>query len=145
MIRKLELYNIRTTKFAETVRFYVEVLGMRNGAPPGAPEGWPPSWIYDDAGTPVVHLLPVDPGDPQGSYAKVSGFRGVIDAGESPAFHGSGAIDHVAFECVGRDECVSRLSAAQIPYAENHVPQIDLHQVFVKDPNGVTIELNFRS
>jgi catechol 2,3-dioxygenase-like lactoylglutathione lyase family enzyme len=144
MIRRLEHYNIRTTRFAETVRFYVEVLGMRNAPPPGAPEAWPPSWIYDDEGVPVVHLLPVDPSDPQASYAQLSGFRGDVDAGEPPAFHGSGAIDHVAFQCVELDECISRLRAAQIPYAENHVSQIDLHQIFVKDPNGVTIELNFR-
>jgi len=31
------------------------------------------------------------------------------------------------------------------PTRENEVPQINLHQVFVKDPNGVTIELNFRA
>src|ERR1700733_8421579 len=96
LVRKLEHYNIRTTKFEETVRFYVDVLGMRNDRAPMAPPDFPASWIFDDSGVAAVHLTPVDPADPAGSYAKISQYRG----GEPDAtFQGSGAIDHVAFEC----------------------------------------------
>ena len=64
MVRKLEHYNIRTTKFEETVRFYVDVLGMRNDRAPMAPPDFPASWIFDDSGVAVVHLTPVDPANP---------------------------------------------------------------------------------
>jgi hypothetical protein len=30
-----------------------------------------------------------------------------------------------------------------VRYFERAVPVIGLHQVFIKDPNGITIELNF--
>jgi hypothetical protein len=30
-----------------------------------------------------------------------------------------------------------------VSYFERTVPAVGLHQVFIKDPNGVTIELNF--
>jgi len=145
MIRKIDHYNIRTTKFEDTVRFYVDILGMTAGRPPMASTSSPPSWIYDGSGVPAVHLIPVDPKDPEKSYAERSQFRRGVDITEPPAFHGSGAIDHIAFECEDYDEILGRLKSARRAYAENFVAQINLRQIFVKDPNGVTLELNFRS
>jgi catechol 2,3-dioxygenase-like lactoylglutathione lyase family enzyme len=34
--------------------------------------------------------------------------------------------------------------AGTISFYERDVPATNLHQVFVEDPNGVTIEINFR-
>ena len=140
-IRRLEHYNIRTTKFDETVKFYDDALGMKAGRPPMTPEGFPPSWIYDDSGIPAVHLTPVDPEDPFGSYAKMAQFRGEEP---NPSFEGSGAVDHVAFECEGFDEIKARLDGMNVAYFENSFPNFNLKQLFLKDPNGVTLELNFR-
>ena len=141
MIRRLEHYNIRTIKFDETVKFYDDILGMKCKRAPMAPEHMPATWIYDDSGVPAVHLTPVDPEDAHASYARIAQYRGV-DA--DAAFQGSGAIDHVAFECEGFDEILSRLKAKDVAYVENNFPQFNLRQLFVKDPNGVTLELNFR-
>lgn len=143
-IRRLEHYNIRTTKFDETIRFYVDVMGMRNGPPTGLPADFPPSWIYDDSGTAIVHLTPVDPAEPEKSYEVYSQYRGGPDKADPPSFRGSGAIDHIAFECVGIDEAKARLERAKIPFAENNIAQMNLRQLFIKDPNGITLELNFR-
>ena len=141
-IHRLEHYNIRTTRFEETVRFYDDVLGMKCKRAPMAPESMPPTWIYDDSGTPVVHLTPVDPADPEGSYAKIaSQFRG---AAEDVAFQGSGAIDHIAFECEGYDEILARVESKGLHYTPNDFSQFGLRQIFITDPNGVTLELNFR-
>jgi catechol 2,3-dioxygenase-like lactoylglutathione lyase family enzyme len=140
-IRRLEHYNIRTTRFEETVKFYEDVLGMKCARAPMAPETMPPTWIYDDSGIAAVHLTPVDPKDPEGSYAKIAQYRGVDD---DVAFQGSGAIDHVAFECEGYDEILGRLESRSVEYAANDFPKFGLRQLFFKDPNGVTLELNFR-
>jgi len=144
LIRKLEHYNIRTTKFDETVRFYVDVLGMRIDRVPGMPADFPPTWIYDETGSAVVHLTPVDAKDPEASYAKMSQYRGGPDAMDPPAFRGSGAVDHVAFQCEGYDEVIKRVSTNNIPYVANDIPRMNLRQLFIKDPNGITLELNFR-
>jgi catechol 2,3-dioxygenase-like lactoylglutathione lyase family enzyme len=144
MIRKLEHYNIRTTRFEDTVRFYVQVLGMRNDRAPMAAPGFPATWIFDASGTAVVHLLPIDPADSENSYAKMSQYRGRAEFLDPPTFRGSGAIDHVAFECEGYGEILSRLQSAQVPYAETHFPEANMRQIFVADPNGITLELNFR-
>ena len=141
MIRRLEHYNIRTTKFEETVKFYDDVLGMKCKRAPMAPENMPATWIYDDSGVPAVHLTPVDPQDPVASYAKMAQYRGVA---EDVAFQGSGAIDHIAFECEGYDEILGRLEAQNRDYTANEFPEFGLRQLFITDPNGVTLELNFR-
>lgn len=140
-VRRLEHYNIRTTKFAETVKFYNDILGMKARRPPMMPDDWPASWIYDDSGIAAIHLTPVDPTDPEGSYAKIAQYRG----GDPDAtFMGSGAIDHLAFECEGIDEIKLNLQSSKVDFAENSLADFNLHQLFVKDPNGITLELNFR-
>jgi catechol 2,3-dioxygenase-like lactoylglutathione lyase family enzyme len=141
MIRRLEHYNIRTTKFEETVKFYDDVLGMKCKRAPMAPETMPATWIYDDSGVAAVHLTPVDPKDPLTSYSRIAQYRGVD---KDAAFQGSGAIDHVAFECDGYDEILGRLKKHNVEYAANDFPNFSLKQLFIKDPNGVTLELNFR-
>jgi hypothetical protein len=39
---------------------------------------------------------------------------------------------------------VARFRALGMKFAEADVPSINLRQIFVHDPNGVTLELNFR-
>src|SRR6516164_2775162 len=56
VVRRLEHYNIRTTRFAETVKFYDDALAMKVGRAPMAPADAPATWIFDDSGTAVVHL-----------------------------------------------------------------------------------------
>jgi hypothetical protein len=36
-----------------------------------------------------------------------------------------------------------RLKAMNLPYRERTVPGLGLHQLFLEDPSGITIELNF--
>jgi catechol 2,3-dioxygenase-like lactoylglutathione lyase family enzyme len=141
MVRRLEHYNIRTTKFAETVKFYDDALGMKCKRAPMAPAEFPATWIYDDSGVAAIHLTPVDPADPVASYAKISAYRG---SEPDATFMGSGAIDHVAFECEGVEEIKARLTAMKVKFVENNFPSFNLTQLFLKDPNGVTLELNFR-
>jgi catechol 2,3-dioxygenase-like lactoylglutathione lyase family enzyme len=142
MVRRLEHYNIRTTRFSETVQFYDDALGMKAARPPMAPETWPATWLYDDSGVAAVHLTPVDPADPVASYTRMGRYRGAAEA--DATFQGSGAIDHVAFECEGIDEIKARLEKMKVEFVENSVAGINLRQLFLKDPNGVTLELNFR-
>ena len=143
-VRKLQHYNIRTTRYDETVMFYRQVLGMRSTRPPGASAEAPPTWLCDESGEAVVHLIPVDPEDPKGSYAKMVRFRGEPSEKSPVGFSGSGSIDHVAFSCDGWDEMLARLRAQNVSYTENHLPRFNLHQLFICDPNGVTLELNFQ-
>jgi catechol 2,3-dioxygenase-like lactoylglutathione lyase family enzyme len=143
LIRKLEHYNVRTARYDETIRFYVDVLGMTATSVPGMNQE-KPSWIVDGSGVAAVHLIVVDPEDPAGSLGRIMAFRGGYKEDGPPVLKGSGAIDHIAFQCEGYEDVVERLRGAGLDFHENAAPQVNLRQIFVDDPNGVTLELNFR-
>ncbi len=109
--------------------FYVEVLGLRVGDRP--PFQFPGYWIYlgDRA---VVHLAKLNADQSQKDY---------LGAHQRAA--DTGAIDHVAFEATGLKEMIAKLAACDIPARHRRVPDVGLYQLFIQDPNGVTVELNY--
>ena len=124
---------IRTLKLRETRNFYVDLLGLEDGERPDFP--FPGNWLY--AGdTAVVHLVGIDSDDPSG----LEEYLGAIDTEE---LHGSGSVDHLAFRADDPQTLRSRFQKASLPYREHNVPGMDLFQIFVDDPNGITVELNF--
>ena len=134
----IEHYNIRTEKLANTVKFYTEVLGFRNGPRPGNPAANTGAWLYS-GDTPVVHVTAFDRNDPD-RMKWVNDYLGPRDL---DSLQGGGAIDHVAFRCEGYDEMVARCRSLEVPARERLVQALNLRQVFVTDPNGISIELNF--
>ena len=59
------------------------------------------------------------------------------------ADHGGAAADQIALAATGFDQMKQAFEGAGVPWRENYIPGIELWQLFVPDPNGVTIELNF--
>jgi catechol 2,3-dioxygenase-like lactoylglutathione lyase family enzyme len=130
----LDHCSIRTVKLEETRDFYVDVLGMADGDWPNF--DFPGNWLYLD-GKAVVHLVGVDPDDPSGLEAYLGGS---IDAAD---LHGSGAFDHLAFRGSDAGAMIERLKKQGVPFCERQVPNMELFQIFVTDPNGITVELNY--
>ncbi|HEX8492502.1 MAG TPA: VOC family protein [Pyrinomonadaceae bacterium] len=108
----------------ERVRdFYVEVLGLTVGERPGfRRKGF---WLYA-ANEPIVHLTACDEAD-------------VRSQGES----GLSFFDHIAFSCKGLLGVIERLKQLNIPYEMVEITSLQQIQLFVRDPAGVGIELNF--
>ena len=128
-------YAVRTADLAASRRFYVEVLGLRAGYRPPFP--FPGEWLYlddDETGFGVVHLI----GEARGGDDAVRGYLGAR-CGEP----GSGALDHLAFLACDWPAMRRRLEAHATPFTERVVPELGLRQVFVRDPAGVVVELNF--
>ncbi|HEX8140241.1 MAG TPA: VOC family protein [Pyrinomonadaceae bacterium] len=99
--------------------FYVEVLGLEVGARPNfMRDGF---WLY--AGhLPIVHLT-------------------ICDESEERADSLTSFVDHIAFTCKGLSGFVERLERLRIPFRVADGPtQV---QVFIRDPAGVGVELNF--
>jgi len=112
--------NIRSADVERTRDFYVRVLGLRVGdRPPFASTGY---WLYL-GDTPIVHLVQRNPGD--------------------DVHAGSGNLDHVAFRGVDVEATRDTLTAAGIPFREAIVPRDQTLQIFVLDPDGIKLELNF--
>ena len=60
------------------------------------------------------------------------------------AAYGTGTIDHIAFACQDFDGFKLKLEGLGIPYAEAGVASAAVRQLFLRDPNGIVVELNFR-
>lgn len=133
---RLDHYNIRTRHLGETIGFYREVIGLREGP---LPSGRPGAWMHDDTGHPVVHITAADAGN-AAAQAALDAHLGARDAA---TLQGSGAIDHVAFVAPSLDDFRSRVVKLGLPFQEREVPQFALKQMFLTDPNGITVEINF--
>tara|TARA_A100001037_G_scaffold98365_1_gene89798 strand:- start:293 stop:706 length:414 start_codon:yes stop_codon:yes gene_type:complete len=125
--------SIRTLKLEESREFYESVLGMKVGDRPDF--DFPGYWLYinDHA---VIHLVGIDRNNLDG----LTDYLGEINMDE---VSGSGAVDHLAFVATDPTELIKTLNTMNIDFFERDVPNMDLFQIFVKDPNGVTLEINY--
>jgi catechol 2,3-dioxygenase-like lactoylglutathione lyase family enzyme len=138
IVDRLAHYSIRTTDLEASRWFYTEVLGLRVGSRPAF--DFPGYWLYsgeDEGDLGVVHLIGAELGRDGGATA----YLGHRDAG---ALHGGGAVDHVAFAATGWPAARARFEAMGVPYFEQVDPE-GRRQVFVRDPTGVIVELNYAS
>jgi catechol 2,3-dioxygenase-like lactoylglutathione lyase family enzyme len=124
----LQHYTIEPSNLEATKDFYCDVLGLENGDRP--PLGFPGYWLYS-GGIPTVHLL--GPRQPR---------EGVVVRGEKK-YDGTGRFDHIAFAATDIDEVRSRLEGKKMKFRENTVPRTGAKQIFLHDPDGVGVELNF--
>ena len=128
----LEHYLIQSADLEATKDWYVRVLGMDEGPHPDF--GVPVHWLYL-GGRDVLHLT-------EGGR-NVSETRKRYLGQESEATHGSGVIDHVAFRATGLAEMIDHLRKLGVEFKERQVDAQGLYQLFLFDPNGVKVELNF--
>ncbi len=116
----LQHVNIMTDKLNETIAFYKDILGFEMGDRPAF--DFPGAWLYCGPEA-VIHLIGVDEQEAKGS----------------------GCIDHVAFAAKGFHRYAAFLSEKGYKHETRLVPGGHLRQIFVRDPNEVLIELNFRT
>src|ERR1700687_5686084 len=119
----LDHCNIRTRKLSDTVRFYEETLGLKKGDRPNF--AFPGAWMYSE-GKPVVHLVDISS----------------TNEAQKPD---SGVVHHVAFASRDFAGMKQRLQAKGVEFEARQVPGGELWQIFIHDPNGVMIELNYEA
>ena len=118
-VDSLQHVNIRCADAAKSRDFYVEILGLVDGHRPAFQSvGY---WLYL-GNVPVIHL---------------------VQQTAALAQSGGGAIDHVAFRGVDLEATRARLHARAVTFREAVVPRDATLQLFILDPDGVRIELNF--
>jgi catechol 2,3-dioxygenase-like lactoylglutathione lyase family enzyme len=134
----LNHFSIRTLDIDATRDFYERVLGLSVG--PRPPFDFPGYWMYrgdhGDYANAVVHIIGMDRNDREG-------LRKYLGDRDESTLRGTGALDHVAFFATGLAEMVERLRAQGIAPRQRTVPALGLHQLFLDDPNGVVVELNY--
>ena len=119
----IDHYNLRTAReLLDALRaFYCDVVGLRQGhRPPFATFGY---WLYAGEQA-VLHLSEAD--------ASEARQAGVVNT-----------FDHVAFACSNLAETEASLAAMKVPYRVAQVPATGVTQIFLTDPAGNGVELNF--
>jgi len=114
---------IKTLDLDATNRFYIDVLGMREV--PRPPFDFPGSWI--NMGSTMIHV-----------------FAGYAAYGPDGSFHpGGAAVDHLSIMARDFDAFKRVFADHGLEWRELDQPTAKLWQLFVHDPNGILIELNF--
>jgi len=131
-VQALEHITIRCAQLQRTRDFYVDLMGLSEGDRPAFP--FRGHWLYL-GGIPVVHL--VEASDCAGAWGREI----VIPQAEN----GTGSFDHVAFRGDNFAAMRERLQNAGMTFRERVVPGGALSQLFVPDPEGVLVEINFRN
>ncbi|HTT01146.1 MAG TPA: VOC family protein [Steroidobacteraceae bacterium] len=131
-LTKMEHYLVLTDDLEQTRQFYCEALGMHVG--PRPPLEFPGFWLYV-GDTPCIHVAEWE------TYTAHSHKQGIP---VSTRGAGTGSLDHIAFNADDFEEVLARLERQGIKPGKNIVRGTPLRQLFLRDPNGVKIEINIR-
>lgn len=124
-LQALNHFTVRPADLERSRAFYAEVLGLPEGYRP--PLGFPGHWLYC-GDVPTVHLI---------------GPR-EAEAGQPPRVAGpTGLLDHIAFSCTGLAAMKANLAARGIAFEERVIPRDRQTQLFLRDPDGIAVELNY--
>ena len=100
--------------------FYCNVVGLHEGFRPAFERfGF---WLYI-GDKDVIHLITPKEGD--GRSLQKSSF------------------DHIAFKTGEYESVLKRLKSLNISFEEKPIPDMTTHQIFLRDPVGNRVELNF--
>jgi lactoylglutathione lyase len=123
---------IRTTDLGAMIRFFEQVLELKNGKRP--PFSFVGAWLWADD-KPLIHLSEANPVD-KGQLDYLGGKKMISGSG-------TGIIDHVAFSGQDYSKLIERLQHHQHPFFERTVPLTGEHQVFIEGPEGLRVEVQF--
>ena len=128
----IEHFLLQTDDMEATRDWYVRVLGMRVGPSPDFK--FPVFWLYL-GDKDVVHVT-------QGGEG-VSENRKRYVGQQSTEVRGTGVVDHIAFRATGLREMIAHLKSLKVDFKQRQVDDQGLYQLFMFDPNGIKIELNY--
>jgi catechol 2,3-dioxygenase-like lactoylglutathione lyase family enzyme len=130
-VTELNHYFVRANDLERSRRFYCEVLGFEEMPRPNFP--FPGYWLGVN-GKIQVHMGPH--GIPNSElYYLGSTPRSATD--------NAGIVDHIAFLATEPESFAKRFDAIGLAARKRYFPEFQLFQMFVRDPDGLTVELNF--
>ena len=132
-LHRLEHYLVLSDDIDGTRDFYCDVLGMTQGFRPQL--DFPGYWLYL-GDTACIHIA---------EWPSYEEWTKKVGLPVSTRAASTGAVDHIAFNGTGFDEMRARLVARNLAFSESSLDDIGLKQMFLRDPNGVPIEINFRN
>lgn len=131
-ITEINHYLIVSKNLERSRKFYEEVLGLKVASE--RPDfGFPGYWLK--AGEAIcVHLASQAPNKIRDQFLLKKHPKGTT---------GSGSVDHIAFLAKDPREVRERIRKNGVAMHFRSFPDAKLFQIFLRDPDDVTIELNF--
>lgn len=129
----IEHYLIAADDMEATKEWYCSVLGMTEGWHPEF--NFPVYWLYLD-GKDVVHIS-------QSAKNATENQKTYLGRTSQNTGSGTGALDHIAFRATGLTDMMAHLKRHNIDFKERRANGQALYQLFMFDPNGIKVELNF--
>lgn len=130
-VTQLNHYLLVARDLERTRNFYQQVLGLELADRPDF--GFPGYWLKTGEDI-CVHLASQEPNETRDMYLLKKHPRGTA---------GSGSVDHIAFLAKDPHEVRERIRSHNVEMHFRSFPDAKLFQIFLKDPDDVTIELNF--
>jgi len=130
-ITSLNHYLIVSKNLERSKKFYEQVLGLELADRPDF--GFPGYWLKTGDGI-CVHLASQAPNTIRDRYLLKKHPKGT---------NGSGSVDHIAFLAKDPEAVRDRIRNNKVEMQVRSFPDAKLFQIFLKDPDDVTIELNF--
>ena len=130
-LTSLNHYLVVSKNLERSKKFYQSVLGMQVAERPDF--GFPGYWLSLD-GDICVHLASQDANKIRDQFLLKKHPRGT---------QGSGSVDHIAFLAKDPLDVRKRIEKNKVEMHFRSFPDAKLFQIFLKDPDDVTIELNF--
>lgn len=130
-VTELNHYFVRANNLETSRHFYCEVLGFEEMYRPNFP--FPGYWL-GVGGKIQVHMGPH--GIPNSDLY-------YLGTSAESAIDNAGVIDHIAFLANEPQSFSERFEKIGLKVRKRYLPEVHLFQMFVKDPDGLTIELNF--
>jgi len=130
-ITELNHFLLVAKDLERTKNFYQKVLGLEIAERPDF--GFPGYWLKTGDAI-CVHLASQDPNKIRDMFLLKKHPKGT---------RGSGSVDHVAFLAKDPFEVRKRIQKNKVEMHFRSFPDAKLFQIFLKDPDDVTIELNF--
>jgi catechol 2,3-dioxygenase-like lactoylglutathione lyase family enzyme len=132
-ITELNHFLLVAKDLERTKEFYQRVLGLEVADRPDF--GFPGYWLKTGEHI-CVHLASQDPNEIRDQFLLKKHPKGTS---------GSGSVDHIAFLAKNAHEVRERIQGNKVEMHFRSFPDANppLFQIFLKDPDDVTIELNF--
>ena len=124
-------YLVVSKNLERSKKFYQEVLGLELAERPDF--GFPGYWLKTGDNI-CVHLASQNPNRIRDSFLLKKHPKGTT---------GSGSVDHIAFLAQDPEAVRNRIQKNKVEMHFRSFPDAKLFQIFLKDPDDVTIELNF--
>ena len=130
-VTELNHYFVRANDLEKSRRFYCEVLGFEEMQRPNFP--FAGHWL-GVGGKIQVHM---------GQHGIPNSELYYLGTTPGSAVDNSGVVDHIAFLATEPEAFAERFAAMGLAVRKRYLPEVRLFQMFVEDPDGLTVELNF--